>query len=107
MKSINELFNKINRRHVYNIDNYVYLNSIKNIIKKRLTQLFIYIYRRKVYAFLIIFAIQKLYETNDSFIINLVLDFFVYRFRDAQIIHALYILNYNKLYFIDALNNDN
>ena len=83
LKLANELFNRINCRHVYNIDNYVYLNSIRNIIKEKLTQLFTYIYCRKIYAFLVIFAIQKLYEINDNFIFNLMLDLFVYRFRDV------------------------
>ena len=105
--NINEVFCSDNRRHVYNIDNYVYFVAVNKTLKNQLVQFFFYIYRGNIYAFFVVYTIQNLKKIDNNDVMNFVLKLFVRRRRIIQIIHKIHILNQKKLYFIKTKNEKN
>ena len=105
--NINEVFRNDNRRHVYNIDDYVYFVVINKTFKNQLVQFFFHMYRDNIYDFFVVFAIQNLKKIDDSDVMNLVLKLFVRRRRIIQIIHEIHALSQKKLYFIETKNEKN
>ena len=99
-----KIFHNNNRRHVYNVKNFVH---IKNDVKSQITQLFSHIYRRHIYCFVIVNRVKIIDEIVNEVetikhTLNLVLDLFVHRFVVEQDIYDLSTLTSDLLYFITA-----
>ena len=102
----NEVFRNDNRRHVYNIDDYVYFVVVNKTLKNQLVQFFSHIYRDNIYEFFVCFAIQNFEKIDDSDVMNFVLKLLVRRRRIIQIIHEIHALSQKKLYLIETKNED-
>ena len=60
--SINKNFNNINKRHIYNVENYIIIENMK----KRFTQFFLHIYQNKKYGFFFINVIKSCFVNDNS-----------------------------------------
>ena len=99
---VEKVFHNNNRRHVYNVKNFVH---IKNDVKNQITQLFFHIYRRHIYCFVIVNRVKIIDEIVDEIeiikhILNSVLYFFVHRLVVEQDIYDLSTLTSDFFYFI-------
>ena len=101
---VEKVFHNNNRRHVYNVKNFVH---IKNDVKNQITQFFSHIYRRHIYCFVIVNKVKIIDEIINEIetikhILNSVLDFLVYRLVVEQDIYDLSTLTNDFFYFITA-----
>ena len=99
---VEKIFHSNNRRHVYNVKNFVH---IKNDVKNQITQFFSHIYRRHIYCFVIVNRVKIIDEIINEIeiikhILNSILDLFVHRFVVEQNIYNLSTLTNDFFYFI-------
>lgn len=99
MSRVEKDFHSDNRRHVYNVNDYLQIDDIKS----RLAQCFSHIYRRIIYDFVIINEMISVLENHD-FLLDSVLSLSVYKHLNAQTIYELFTVKNVLLYFIFALS---
>ena len=90
-----------NRRHVYNFNDYLHVEQIKN----RIAQFFSHIYRRRTYDFVIVNVVKFEIVDKSSYwneIMNSILALFVYRLQNTQIVYDFLAINDDILYLIET-----
>ena len=90
-----------NRRHIYNFNDYLHVEQIKN----RIAQFFSHIYRRRTYDFVIVNIVKSEIVDRSNYwdeIMNSVLALFAYKLQNTQIVYDLFAVNDDILYLIDA-----
>ena len=99
---------KINHRHVYNVKNFFNVSDIKNC----LLQCFFHIYRQRIYEFIIVDIVKFVEKTMNvinhiEYLIDFVLNFFVYKLFKTQAIYELFSIMNDLLYFIQTSYESN
>ena len=92
---------------MYNVKDYVRIGTKKG----QLLQCFAHIYRRKRYAFLVVYTLIELRkgdledeEDTDEPVLNTTLNLSVHRWQTNQYVYGLSALHHDTLYLIDVLN---
>ena len=90
-----------NRRHVYNLNDYLHVEQIKN----RIAQFFSHIYRRRTYDFVMINVVKSEMIDRSNYwdeIMNSIFALFAYRLQNTQIVYDLFAVNDDILYLIET-----
>ena len=105
MISIDEIFRKRNKRHVYNVENYILLNKQKT----RFAQCFVYIYQRTHYEFIIVNIIEKYFfvKNFNEYLLNSILKLSMYKIFNRQQIYSLFVISHKIIYLIKASKKSN
>ena len=96
-------FLKRNRRYVHSIEDFIRVAKEK----ARLTQCFSHRYREKRYEFLIVNIIEECLNDDLKFLVDFVLDLFVFKLISKQRIYSLWSLSRQSIYFIEAFQKSN
>ena len=96
-----------NRRHVYNINDYLHIGGVKG----KLIQCFTHQYRQKTYAFLVVYLMRELrnghvgiMENADATVVDSVLGLPVYWRREKQWVFGLPAVSLESLYMVSVPN---
>ena len=90
-----------NRRHVYNLNDYLHVGQIKD----RIAQFFSHIYRRRTYGFVVVNVVESEIVNRSDYwdeIMNSVLVLSAYRLQDTQIVYDLLAVSDDILYLIET-----
>ena len=98
-------FHKHNRRYIYNIQNHIWVKDRKD----RIIQFFSHIFRRRTYEFVIVNLVdtikQILNEKNNwTLRMNSILNFFVFKLFQTQIVYDISIIETKLLYLLSTSN---
>ena len=95
------IFRSRNRRHIYRIENFLFIDHIKS----RLAQCFLHEYREKHYEFFIIKIIESCFakQSREHFI-NFILNISTYMLISIQLIYFLSTFFHEIIYSIKAPN---
>ena len=101
IKKIHLIFRNRNRRHIYRVENFLFVNNIKT----RLAQCFFHKYREKRYKFFVIKIIESCFaKQSHEHLMNFVLNLLTYILISTQLIYFLSTFFYETIYLIEALN---
>lgn len=100
MKEADEALRRRNKRHIYNVGDYLMIQEEK----ARLVQCFAHTHRRKPYGFLIVDIVGRCLdsENDNEWLMDPVLDLPVYRITGEQRIYPISYLSHNTVYLIEA-----
>ena len=90
-----------NRRHVYNLNDYLHVEQIKN----RIAQFFSHIYKRRTYDFVVINVVKSEMIDKSNYwneIMNSIFALFVYKLQNKQIVYNFLAINDDILYLIET-----
>ena len=102
IKKVDEILRKRNKRHIYNVNDYLMIQKKK----PRLIQCFAYTHKRKSYNFLIVNIVERcLNSKNDhKWLMNSILNLSVYKITKKQRIYFIFYFFHNIVYFIEVSN---
>lgn len=91
-----EAFHSLNRRYVYNVNDYLNVGDMKG----QLAQCFSHSYRRRKYAFLIVWVMKQYEDHEEEGVLDPVLELPVYYRQPRQWIFGLPRLEHESLYMV-------